>query len=444
MFHRTLSRFVPNTTNKGQRKRKGQHKRRLNAEPLEVRALLTRIAFVDSSVWTEDTAPGELMNKADEVVFLDSNSDGIQQMADYLDGRSGVEAIDIISHGDTGQISPVGNAIINVDNIAEYSNQLTTIGGALHADGDILLWGCGVAGTDGTDFVQAIADGTGADVAASYDTPGAPSLGGNWDLEFATGPIEAANLLEDINPSITLSHGSTIFSDNFETGTLRSSLWSVRDAFVDSDSNGSQGPNNPFGTYAAELDGSRDELRTVTRNLSSYVEGELRFYVQAGGNEDQPESDDDLRVQYRSTSGSWITISGGQIDQSSVFHSGFSFRSLDLPSSAFHTSSAFRFDASLSDCCQSNGDGFDNWFIDNVSLLVIGDRVFQHLDRLAHVPMVREHKVLATLRPIQMATSSTSTRSFVETDRSSFRETMMCRTHSRYLIAWGWEHFSSP
>jgi hypothetical protein len=63
-------------------------------------------------------------------------------------------------------------------------------------DGDILLYGCEVAATaDGQRFIGALANYTGADVAASTDATGSAALGGNWQLEAATGRIEATAAL---------------------------------------------------------------------------------------------------------------------------------------------------------------------------------------------------------------------------------------------------------
>lgn len=199
-------------------------RRSLFMESLEDRRLLamTEIVFIDPSIWDRDSVPQALIGAAGEVVVLDASRDGIQQIADYLDGRTGIDAINILSHGDVGEISPLGNIALIAGNLNNYASQLSTIGNALTTDGDILLWGCGVAGADGTDFVQAFADATDADVAASNGTTGSPGLGGNWTLEFNTGPIEATNFFEAIDPQLALSHfrGATITHSVTATGQV--------------------------------------------------------------------------------------------------------------------------------------------------------------------------------------------------------------------------------
>ena len=185
--------------------------RRLKWEGLEDRRLLAgeSIAFVDPTIWDNASVPTELTAAVDEVVVLDAQSDGIQQMADYLNGRTELGSIHLISHGAVGEIAPIGSgAVISSENVADYASQLAVIGNSLAAEGDILLWGCEVAGAEGVGFVQSMAAMTGADIAASDDTTGSPALGGDWDLEYATGPIEASNILAGFDPQITLFHES--------------------------------------------------------------------------------------------------------------------------------------------------------------------------------------------------------------------------------------------
>ncbi|WP_276574700.1 Ig-like domain-containing protein [Metapseudomonas otitidis] len=130
-----------------------------------------------------------------EVVLLSTNKDGVQQIADALAGRTGIDAIHIISHGDSGVLL-LGNGPLFEGNLAQYASQLSTIGKALTAEGDILLYGCEVgAGSEGHAFVSKLADMTGADIAASDDNTGGNAKGGDWDLEVTTGQIAASNAL---------------------------------------------------------------------------------------------------------------------------------------------------------------------------------------------------------------------------------------------------------
>lgn len=149
------------------------------------------VVFIDGQV----SNVGELLQGLSanaEVVILDPNKDGLQQMADYLLGRSDIDAVHVFSHGDTGKVQ-LGNLWLDNQNLASHSQALASFGKALSADGDILLYGCEI-GADGAgrDFIESLARSTGADVAASTNLTGAHSRGGDWVLETSTGSIEAA------------------------------------------------------------------------------------------------------------------------------------------------------------------------------------------------------------------------------------------------------------
>ena len=152
------------------------------------------IVFVDSRVSNYQSLIDSLTEPY-EVFILDGDSDGLDQMAGYLSGRSGLDAIHVISHGSQGALY-LGSTVLNSGNLSAYGTQLGSIGNSLTQTGDILLYGCNVAqGNVGFQFVSALAELTGADVAASEDATGAVTLGGDGVLELATGSVEAAGLL---------------------------------------------------------------------------------------------------------------------------------------------------------------------------------------------------------------------------------------------------------
>lgn len=129
-----------------------------------------------------------------EVVVLDSNKDGLQQIADYLKDRSDVDAIHLLSHGSEGTVE-LGNTWLNTQNIGQHSQTLNSIGAALAADGDILIYGCNTGeGTQGATLLNELARLTQADVAASDDETGAASKGGDWLLERQVGEVATASL----------------------------------------------------------------------------------------------------------------------------------------------------------------------------------------------------------------------------------------------------------
>ena len=153
----------------------------------------SEVVFVDGQVNDLTQLLSGLSANA-EVVILDPSKDGLQQMADYLKGREGLDAIHLLSHGSDGMVQ-IGNFSLASNNLAEHRAALESIGSTLKADGDLMLYGCRTGdGEKGQAFIDAVASITGADVAASVDDTGAASLGGNWTLERNSGKIETTTL----------------------------------------------------------------------------------------------------------------------------------------------------------------------------------------------------------------------------------------------------------
>ena len=133
-----------------------------------------------------------------EVVMLDGGQDGVQQMASSLEGRIGIDAIHIISHGSSGELH-LGTATLSTETMSsQYANDLATIQRALSEHADILVYGCDFAeGEAGEAAVSRLAELTGADIEASNDLTGHISLDGDWDFEFNTGSIETHIAISD-------------------------------------------------------------------------------------------------------------------------------------------------------------------------------------------------------------------------------------------------------
>ncbi len=169
------------------------------------------VVFIDGQVTNKQQlidglAPGT------EVVVLDSSQDGLQQIADYLEGREGIDAIHILSHGSDAKVS-LGNITLDQATLASRADELATIGQSLTNDGDILLYGCDVVSSNaGMTFIQSLAQATGADVAASNDTTGSASLGGDWLLEQQTSAIETQSQTF-ATYSATLANGTLTFNN---------------------------------------------------------------------------------------------------------------------------------------------------------------------------------------------------------------------------------------
>ncbi len=147
-----------------------------------------QIVFVDGSVSdVQQLIDG--IDPAFEVHIVEPGVDGVAFMASVVEGRSGIDAIHVMSHGDEGEFR-LGSSFIDQENIeGQYADELGSIGDALAENADFLVYGCDF-GAD-ADAVAALAAATGADVAASDDLTGHVDRGADWDLEVQTGSIEA-------------------------------------------------------------------------------------------------------------------------------------------------------------------------------------------------------------------------------------------------------------
>ncbi|MGP1383431.1 MAG: DUF4347 domain-containing protein [Thainema sp.] len=133
-----------------------------------------------------------------DVVVLDANQDGIEQITALLANYEQLSSLHIVSHGAVGQLQ-LGSTVLGLDTLPHYAEQLTQWQDKLSEEADILLYGCDVAdGIVGRSFVGQLGQLTGADIAASNDLTGNAALGGDWDLEWTTGDIET-NLAFDAN-----------------------------------------------------------------------------------------------------------------------------------------------------------------------------------------------------------------------------------------------------
>jgi Domain of unknown function (DUF4347) len=133
-----------------------------------------------------------------EVYLL--GGDAIGEITQTLVGRSGIESLQIVSHGRSGGLR-LGESWLDLQSLPGYVGQLKSWGAALSADADILLYGCNV-GQDagGRGFVELLAQATGSDVAASDDLTGNGALGGDWNLEYQVGLVQStASFTQELN-----------------------------------------------------------------------------------------------------------------------------------------------------------------------------------------------------------------------------------------------------
>ncbi len=129
-------------------------------------------------------------NRRIEVVILDADDDGIEQVSEILSDRSDLSAVHFITHGSDGQIN-LGNTWLNPTNLQQNKDAIANWGDALSETGDILFYGCNIAAESaGQTLLDDIAEFTGADVTASDDPTGHEDFNGDWELEYHAGDIE--------------------------------------------------------------------------------------------------------------------------------------------------------------------------------------------------------------------------------------------------------------
>lgn len=156
----------------------------------------SEVIFVDARVPDYQALIDEITTKAPagkpiEIIVIAADEDGVSRISDSLDDRLEVSAIHLISHGEAGLVQ-FGSTWLDAGQLLRRANEVAGWGNALGNDGDLLIYGCDVAASEaGKDLVSSLASLTGADVAASEDLTGNAAQGGNWVLEYSSGPIEA-------------------------------------------------------------------------------------------------------------------------------------------------------------------------------------------------------------------------------------------------------------
>ncbi|WP_284209292.1 DUF4347 domain-containing protein, partial [Chitiniphilus shinanonensis] len=169
------------------------------------------VLFVDARVKDADKLLADLKPNT-EVVYLRADQDGLTQMNTYLAGHPGAQSVQILAHGYSGDLW-LGSSYLSAENLNTYSDSLARLGQNMAQGGDILIYACNTAdGARGSAFVDALAAGTGRDIAASSNRTGA---GSDWVLEVTRGSIESTSVL-----SAQAEHG---YQYNLATITVTSS-----------------------------------------------------------------------------------------------------------------------------------------------------------------------------------------------------------------------------
>ena len=186
----------------------------------------TNLVVIDSNIEGYDDLVSNIQPNS-EILILDSDRDGVVQITEALENYEQIDSIQILSHGDQGSIQ-LGSTQLTSTNLQQYQDELMDWGKILSEDGDILIFGCNVAGGEGANFVDALGKMTGSDIAASTDLTGGSALGGDGDLEYTTGNIESQQAISPeaiAGLDITFNNDYVVQTDpNFQEELVLSGL----------------------------------------------------------------------------------------------------------------------------------------------------------------------------------------------------------------------------
>jgi ELWxxDGT repeat protein len=224
----------------------------------------TRVAFIDSQVAGSAALAIQLgLDPSLTVYVLDSATDGLHQIALWLQANAGYQTVDIISNGAAARLQ-LGSVVLYGSNIAlpDHANDLALIGAGLGSNGQINLYGSSVAADlatpgDGEGLVDQIlastlnetSHSTIAAVSASNDISG---LGGNWALEYArivgsptlSAPLDlstqgqfAGALTLNLNTPPALTGSAVTLPLGYENVTTQISVASLLQGWTDAENN---------------------------------------------------------------------------------------------------------------------------------------------------------------------------------------------------------------
>jgi hypothetical protein len=205
----------------------------------ETRSHLRReIVFIDSSVAQAEELASRIAadntgQRSLEIFIIDAGRDGIDQISSVLSMHRDLDAMHIISHGQSGALK-LGSSLLDSKSLLANAASISAWGDAVSADGDILIYGCDVAADQsGRDFVLSLSQLTGADVSASINLTGATAQNGDWTLEHAQGLVETA-----VAPGIaTQAQFNSILATYTVANTNDSGAGSLRQAILDANAN---------------------------------------------------------------------------------------------------------------------------------------------------------------------------------------------------------------
>jgi hypothetical protein len=124
-------------------------------------------------------------------VLLDARRDALEQIADALERGAGYDTVHVVTHGAPGRLEFSSGALSHAK-LFHHAGALARIRAALAPDGELLLWACAAGqGAAGRLLIDALAEATGANVAAASHDIGDAARGASWTLDAAHAPLAA-------------------------------------------------------------------------------------------------------------------------------------------------------------------------------------------------------------------------------------------------------------
>jgi hypothetical protein len=183
------------------------------------------VVFIDAGAPNYQQLIHDLTAAADQgrdiqVVVLDSDRDGIEQITEALTRMRDLDAVHVVSHGSDASLQ-LGNRQLDQNTLMRYAHRIQGWSEALNEDADLLIYGCDLAsGSAGQTLIDQLATLTGADVAASDDVTGQAARGGDWELEYSAGDIETSVAFSaEVQDSWEGVLGTTYYLDDDDSGT---------------------------------------------------------------------------------------------------------------------------------------------------------------------------------------------------------------------------------
>ena len=334
------------------------------------------IIFIDAGVQdyeqlVDDLSAGTGDGVRVEVFILDNSRDGIEQISEVLANYNDIDAVHLVSHGADGLVQ-LGNARLNPETLDSYADDIEGWQDALTDKADILFYGCDLAaGEDGRALMESLTFLTGADVAASVDLTGNTSKGGDWDMEYTTGTIEAGVAFSiDVQQNWSNVLATETVEDRFSGAT-------AADAENTTGNDGTQNWSNAWqkhsgGVAQLMVDTAATDEETNSMRYSRNDDGNSSYWRQAdltgatsatlsfNYRREGLEAGDDFVIYASNTGGSiWVqigTILGGTNESSYLSWS------TDI-SAYIDNDTAIRFDSA-----DFASNSIDRIFIDNVKI----------------------------------------------------------------------------